>query len=62
MSEALDTDDDQPQWRCPNCGSGNDEHQVVRDGPESLDMVVCRRCGATWLPRPAGRGSTAQPE
>ncbi len=38
---------------CPNCGSGPEEHTVERDGPESLDMVVCRRCGARWLPRPA---------
>ena len=28
------------EWRCPNCGSGSEEHTVERDGPESLDMVV----------------------
>jgi uncharacterized Zn finger protein len=38
--------------RCPICGSGPDEHTVERDGPESLDVVVCRRCGARWPPRP----------
>jgi hypothetical protein len=41
-------------WHCPNCGSAPDEHRVERDGPESLDEVVCQRCGTRWPPRPAG--------
>ena len=39
------------EWRCPTCGSGSDEHTVERDGPESLEVVVCRRCGTKWPPR-----------
>jgi uncharacterized Zn finger protein len=46
------TVDEERGWYCPTCGSGSDEHRIERDGPESLDMVVCQRCGATWLPRP----------
>jgi hypothetical protein len=42
---------DETVWRCPKCGSGPEEHRVERDGPESLDMVVCQRCRASWLPR-----------
>jgi DNA-directed RNA polymerase subunit RPC12/RpoP len=45
--------DPHEEWRCPNCGSRSDEHTVERDGPESLDVVVCRRCGTKWAPRPA---------
>jgi uncharacterized Zn finger protein len=51
MPEDINVTDEQ-HWRCPACGSGSDEHRVERDGPESIDMVVCQRCGATWLPRP----------
>jgi DNA-directed RNA polymerase subunit RPC12/RpoP len=40
------------EWRCPVCGSGSEEHTVERDGPESLDIIVCRRCGNRWYPRP----------
>jgi len=49
------------RWACPSCGSGPGEHGVERDGPESLDMVVCRRCGATWLPRPVEPDAIAKP-
>ena len=45
--------DPHEEWRCPTCGSRSDEHTVERDGPESLDVVVCRRCGTKWPPRPA---------
>ena len=48
-----------PGWRCPTCGSGSDEHRVESDGPESIDMVVCQRCRATWLPRPVKDPSAA---
>ena len=53
---------DGQRWRCPNCGSGPEEHGVDRDGPESLDVVVCRRCGATWLPRPVEPDTIAEPQ
>ena len=44
-------------WRCPQCGSGVEQHRVARDGPESLEMMVCQRCGATWPLRPDRTGS-----
>lgn len=39
------------EWRCPQCGSPPDDHRVERDGPESLEVVVCQVCGAQWPPR-----------
>ena len=50
MSEGIS------QWSCPRCHSGSDEHTVEHDGPEALDVIVCRRCGAKWMPRPAPEG------
>jgi DNA-directed RNA polymerase subunit RPC12/RpoP len=50
--ERAPTRRDDGSWRCPRCGSGADEHRVERDGPESLEVIVCQRCGARWAPRP----------
>jgi DNA-directed RNA polymerase subunit RPC12/RpoP len=45
------SEEDRSEWRCPRCRSGSEEHTVEHDGPEALDVIVCRRCGARWMPR-----------
>ncbi len=46
---------DAEQWQCPRCGSGVEAHRVEKDGPESLEVMVCQRCGAQRAPPPSSR-------